>query len=257
MPETIDKKGLIEDGRRAREAGHSHRVCPYSPSDASYGYWMAGWEKRQARDLRAEQTRRVCQVLADGNTMRLPTGSEFDDELLEFLNELIEAKIAFAISYNPTNDMLELTVDNTVSRSWVVETAGGYGVYVESDCERCDELIDNCTCDRCDDCDELIDDCTCDRCDYCGELIDDCTCDRCETCNHRASECTCPRCQECDERLDDCDCARCPMCNEREHDCLCNEEDDEEDDEDSYAYEDDDEDDDDEEDDYPEDEDEE
>ncbi len=94
------------------------------------------------------------------------------------------------------------------------------GEYVEI-CNTCEELIDDCECEKCEECGELIGNCKCERCDECEELLSDCNCDRCEKCKELVDYCECKRCTDCVELIENCECERCKKCGELIDDCEC------------------------------------
>jgi hypothetical protein len=50
---------------------------------------------------------------------------------------------------------------------------------VDDLCHRCEDVYDNCECERCSNCEEMVDDCNCNICEYCEYNEDECECNRC------------------------------------------------------------------------------
>jgi len=74
---------------------------------------------------------------------------------------------------------------------------------LEEICERCEQYMDNCECDRCGHCDRDTDNCECVYCESCDSYDDNCNCLRCPDSNERLE----------DNNFPDSSCGQCS--------CLC------------------------------------
>ncbi len=88
-------------------------------------------------------------------------------------------------------------------------------------CDNCEELVEDCECERCRKCEDLVEEnCECERCENCEDLLEDCGCTRCTVCEYLMENCECERCEECKEFVEECECS-CDNCGNFMIDCQC------------------------------------